>query len=104
MGSTYLSRQKYNDLLTKFAGIEFGRKDVSKGYLNLDHYKGSPALGACSYYVGIAHLVQGNFEGSKPYLESIVGVSVQGVSMDQDAVPPAPEPVPEETPEPAPEP
>lgn len=114
MGSTYLSRQKYEDLLTKFAGIEFGRKDISKGYLNLDHYKGSPALGACSYYVGIAHLVQGNFEGSKPYLESIVGVSVQGVpifqSLDLGAPltpenpEPAPEPVPEETPEPAPEP
>ena len=63
-----------------------------------------PALGSCSYYVGIAHLVQGNFEGSKPYLESIVGVSVRGVPMDQDAASPAPEPVPEETPEPAPEP
>ena len=106
MGSTYLSREKYDDLLNKFAGIEFGRKDVSKGYLNLDHYRGSPALGACSYYVGIAHLVQGNFEGSKPYLESIVGVSVQGMPLDQGEVSPAPVPetVPEEIPEPAPEP
>ena len=108
MGSTYLAREKFDDLLFKFAGIRDGQKDSSMGYLNADHFKACPALGACSYYVGIAHLVNGDFEGSKPYLEAIVGVSVSGLPMDQSfdegspSIPENPEPEPEPEP-PAPE-
>ncbi|MBG29996.1 MAG: hypothetical protein CMI31_08350 [Opitutae bacterium] len=105
MGSTYLNREKYDDLLWKFAGIRDGQKDSSTGYLNADLFKECPALGACSYYVGIAHLVNGDFEGSKPYLESIVGVSVQGIPLSPvgEVAPPAPTPTPPEEP-PVPEP
>ncbi len=93
MGSTYLNREKREELLWKFAGIRDGQVDSSAGYLNVDHYKSCPALGVCSYYVGIAQLEAGDFEGAKPYFEAIVGVSMQDLPLDQpgeDSMPPTP--------------
>ena len=96
MASAYLAREKPDELLYKFAGIRDGKKDSSVGYLNVDDFKNSPALGACSYFVAMVHLMKGNAKGAKEYLEPIVGVSVRGLPINDQIA--RPTPLPETTP------
>tara|TARA_B100000959_G_scaffold133372_1_gene139868 strand:+ start:5832 stop:7733 length:1902 start_codon:yes stop_codon:yes gene_type:complete len=107
MGSTFLNRKKTDELLWRFAGIRDGKKDLDAGYLNVEHFRDSPALGACSFYVGLSQLVTGEFEEAKPYFEAIVGVSVRGLSLEQvaaDSEPADPEPADPEPEAPNPDP
>ena len=47
MGAVYFSNRRFDDLLQKFAGYENGEMDTSKGFVNTEAFKNSPANTRC---------------------------------------------------------
>ena len=82
MGSAYFKLRKYNDLLEKFAGFENGVMDRAKGYVNLPNFRTSPAMPSAHYMSGLALLATGKFKEAKPLLGAVVGVNVEGLSLE----------------------
>ena len=79
MGSVYFGRKRFDDLLVKFAGIENGVMDRSKGYVNNEKFNKSPAMPPAHYFSGLALLATGKFNEAKPLLGALVGVNVTGL-------------------------
>jgi hypothetical protein len=82
MGSVYFKLKRYGDLLQKFAGYENGVMNKSKGYVNLPNFRDSPAMPSAHYMSGLALLATGKFKEAKPLLGPVVGVSVQGLPLE----------------------
>ena len=82
MGSAYFKLRKYNDLLEKFAGFENGVMNRAKGYVNLPNFRTSPAMPSAHYMSGLALLATGKFKEAKPLLGAVVGVNVEGLSLE----------------------
>ena len=82
MGSVYFKLKRYGDLLEKFAGYENGVMNKSKGYVNLPNFRDSPAMPSAHYMSGLALLATGKFKEAKPLLAPVVGVSVQGLPLE----------------------
>jgi len=79
MGSVYFGRKRFDDLLVKFAGVENGVMDRSKGYVNNEKFNKSPAMAPAHYFSGLALLATGKFNQAKPLLGALVGVNVTGL-------------------------
>ena len=79
MGSVYFGRKRFDDLLVKFAGVENGVMDMSKGYVNNEKFNKSPAMAPAHYFSGLALLATGKFNEAKPLLGALVGVNVAGL-------------------------
>ena len=79
MGSVYFGRKRFDDLLVKFAGVENGVMDRSKGYVNNEKFNKSPAMAPAHYFSGLALLATGKFNEAKPLLGALVGVNVTGL-------------------------
>ena len=79
MGSVYFARKRFDDLLVKFAGVENGVMDRSKGYVNNEKFNKSPAMPPAHYFSGLALLATGKFNEAKPLLGALVGVNVTGL-------------------------
>jgi tetratricopeptide (TPR) repeat protein len=79
MGSVYFGRKRFDDLLVKFAGVENGVMDRSKGYVNNENFNKSPAMPPAHYFSGLALLATGKFNEAKPLLGALVGVSMTGL-------------------------
>jgi hypothetical protein len=79
MGSVYFGRKRFDDLLVKFAGVENGVMDKSKGYINNEKFNKSPAMPPAHYFSGLALLATGKFNEAKPLLGALVGVTVTGL-------------------------
>ena len=79
MGSVYFGRKRFDDLLVKFAGVENGVMDKSKGYVNNEKFNKSPAMAPAHYFSGLALLATGKFNEAKPLLGALVGVNVTGL-------------------------
>ena len=79
MGSVYFGRKRFDDLLVKFAGVENGVMDKSKGYVNNEKFNKSPAMPPAHYFSGLALLATGKFNEAKPLLGALVGVNVTGL-------------------------
>jgi hypothetical protein len=79
MGKVYFGRKKFGDLLIKFAGVENGVMDSSKGYVNNEKFKKSPAMAPAHYFSGLALLATGKFNEAKPLLGALVGVNMTGL-------------------------
>ncbi len=79
MGSVYFGRKRFDDLLVKFAGVENGVMDRSKGYVNNEKFNKSPAMPPAHYFSGLALLATGKFNEAKPLLGALVGVNVTGL-------------------------
>ena len=82
MGSVYFKLKRYGDLLQKFAGYENGVMNKAKGYVNLPNFRDSPAMPSAHYMSGLALLATGKFKEAKPLLGPVVGVSVQGLPLE----------------------
>ena len=79
MGSVYFGRKRFDDLLVKFAGVENGVMDRSKGYVNNEKFNKSPAMAPAHYFSGLALLATGKFNEAKPLLGALVGVKGTGL-------------------------
>ena len=54
----------------------------AKGYVNLPNFRDSPAMPSAHYMSGLALLATGKFSEAKPLLGPVVGVSVQGLPLE----------------------
>jgi len=86
MGAVYFSNRRFDDLLQKFAGYENGEMDTSKGFVNTEAFKNSPAMATAHYMSGLALLATGRFDEAKPMLSAVVGVNVQGLPLDDGSL------------------
>ncbi len=86
MGAEFFKRQEFDKLLKKFAGFENGTFDSSAGYANKKELQGTIAMGRVNYMSGLAFLASGNYDAAKPFLGAIVGVSVDGLPLDEAAI------------------
>jgi len=85
MGSEFFKRQQFEDLLKRFAGFENGGMAPAAGYINLEGLNPA-ALATAHYMSGLALLATGNFDHAKPLLGAVVGVSLEGLPLDQEAL------------------
>ena len=85
MGSEYFKRQQFEALLKKFAGFENGDLVPGTGYINLEGLN-SGAMATANYMSGLALLATGNFDHAKPLLGAVVGVSLEGLPLDEAAL------------------
>ena len=92
MGSVYFGRKRFDDLLVKFAGVENGVMDRSKGYVNNEKFNKSPAMAPAHYFSGLALLATGKFNEAKPLLGALVGVNVTGLPVKDLSVIDEPDP------------
>ena len=79
-------RQEFDKLLKKFAGFENGTFDPDAGYANKAELQGTQAMGRVNYMSGLAFLASGNYDAAKPFLGAVVGVSIDGLPLDEAAV------------------
>ena len=86
MGAEFFKRQEFDKLLRKFAGYENGSFNPSAGYANKKELQGTDAMGRINYMSGLAFLASGNYDAAKPFLGAVVGVSVDGLPLDEAAV------------------
>jgi len=86
MGAEFFKRQEFDKLLRKFAGYENGSFNPSVGYANKKELQGTDAMGRINYMSGLAFLASGNYDAAKPFLGAVVGVSVDGLPLDEAAV------------------
>ena len=86
MGAEFFKRQEFDKLLNKFAGFENGTFDPSIGYANKTELQGTQAMGRINYMSGLAFLASGNYDAAKPFLGAVVGVSIDGLPLDEAAV------------------
>jgi len=86
MGAEFFKRRQFDGLLKKFAGFENGTMNPSAGFVNKPELKGTKAMGIASYMSGLALLATGNFNEAKPLLGAVVGVSIEGLPLDQEAL------------------
>jgi hypothetical protein len=85
MGSEFFKRQQFEELLIKFAGFENGSLVPGAGYINLNGLNPA-AMATANYMSGLALLATGNFDLAKPLLGAVVGISMEGLPLDQDAL------------------
>jgi hypothetical protein len=85
MGSEFFKRQQFEELLIKFAGFENGSLAPGAGYINLNGLNPA-AMATANYMSGLALLATGNFDLAKPLLGAVVGISMEGLPLDQDAL------------------
>ena len=86
MGAEFFKRQEFDKLLKKFAGFENGTFDPDAGYANKAELQGTQAMGRVNYMSGLAFLASGNYDAAKPFLGAVVGVSIDGLPLDEAAV------------------
>ena len=86
MGAEFFKRQQFDKLLLKFAGFENGSSDPTVGYANMKELQGTTAMGRVNYMSGLALLATGNYDESKSFLGAIVGVSIEGLPLDEGAL------------------
>lgn len=86
MGQEFFKRQEFDKLLKKFAGFENGTFDPAAGYANKKELQGTVAMGRVNYMSGLAFLASGNYDAAKPFLGAVVGVSIDGLPLDEKAV------------------
>jgi hypothetical protein len=86
MGAEFFKRQEFDKLLRKFAGFENGSFNSSAGYANKKELQGTEAMGRINYMSGLAFLASGNYDAAKPFLGAVVGVSIDGLPLDEAAV------------------
>ena len=86
MGAEFFKRQEFDKLLNKFAGFENGTFNPSLGYANKKELQGTVAMGRINYMSGLALLASGNYDAAKPFLGAVVGVSIQGLPLDEAAI------------------
>ncbi len=86
MGAEFFKRQEFDKLLKKFAGFENGTFDPQAGYANKKELQGTVAMGRVNYMSGLAFLASGNYNAAKPFLGAVVGVSMDGLPADQEAL------------------
>jgi hypothetical protein len=85
MGSEFFKRQQFEKLLQKFAGFENGSFTPGAGYINLKDLNPA-AMATANYMSGLALLATGNFDYAKPLLGAVVGVSLDGLPLDEAAL------------------
>ena len=85
MGSEFFKRQQFDNLLRKFAGFENGSFTKGAGYINLEGLNPA-AMATANYMSGLALLATGNFDHAKPLLGAVVGVSLDGLPLDDAAL------------------
>lgn len=86
MGAEFFKRQQFDKLLLKFAGFENGSSDPTVGYANMKELQGTTAMGRVNYMSGLALLATGNYDEAKSFLGAIVGVSIEGLPLDEGAL------------------
>lgn len=86
MGAEFFKRQEFDKLLKKFAGFENGTFDPAMGYANIKELQGTVAMGRVNYMSGLAFLASGNYDAAKPFLGAVVGVSIEGLPLDEAAI------------------
>ncbi len=86
MGAEFFKRQEFDKLLKKFAGFENGTFDPAMGYANIKDLQGTVAMGRVNYMSGLAFLASGNYDAAKPFLGAVVGVSIEGLPLDEAAI------------------
>jgi len=86
MGAEFFKRQEFDKLLMKFAGFENGSFNPSVGYANKKELQGTEAMGRINYMSGLAFLASGNYDAAKPFLGAVVGVSIDGLPLDEAAI------------------
>ncbi len=86
MGAEYFKRQEFDKLLQKFAGFTNGSFDPNSGYANKKELQGTVAMGRVNYMSGLAFLASGNYDAAKPFLGAVVGVSIDGLPLDEAAI------------------
>ena len=86
MGAEFFKRRQFEALLKKFAGFENGEMQPELGYINNPSLNGTPAMGTAHYMSGLALLATGNFDEAKPLLGAVVGVSLDGLPLDEAAL------------------
>jgi tetratricopeptide (TPR) repeat protein len=86
MGAEFFKRQEFDKLLRKFAGYENGSFNPSAGYANKKELQGTEAMGRINYMSGLAFLASGNYDAAKPFLGAVVGVSIDGLPLDEAAI------------------
>jgi tetratricopeptide (TPR) repeat protein len=86
MGAEFFKRQEFDKLLRKFAGFENGSFNPSAGYANKKQLQGTEAMGRINYMSGLAFLASGNYDAAKPFLGAVVGVSIDGLPLDEAAI------------------
>ena len=86
MGAEFFKRQEFDKLLRKFAGFENGTFNPTAGYANKKELQGTLSMGRVNYMSGLAFLASGNYDAAKPFLGAVVGVSVNGLPLDEAAV------------------
>jgi hypothetical protein len=86
MGAEFFKRQEFDKLLKKFAGFENGTFDPAAGYANKKELQGTMAMGRVNYMSGLAFLASGNYDAAKPFLGAVVGVSIDGLPLDEAGI------------------
>jgi hypothetical protein len=86
MGAEFFKRRQFEPLLEKFAGLNNGSMDPQSGFINNEALRGTAAMATASYMSGLALLATGNFDQAKPLLGSVVGVSIEGLPLDEAAL------------------
>jgi tetratricopeptide (TPR) repeat protein len=86
MGAEFFKRQEFDKLLRKFAGFENGTFNPTAGYANKKELQGTLSMGRVNYMSGLAFLASGNYDAAKPFLGAVVGVSINGLPLDEAAV------------------
>jgi len=86
MGAEFFKRRQFEPLLEKFAGLKNGSMDPQSGFINNEALRGTAAMATASYMSGLALLATGNFDQAKPLLGSVVGVSIEGLPLDEAAL------------------
>ena len=86
MGAEFFKRQEFDKLLRKFAGFENGTLNPTAGYANKKELQGTLSMGRVNYMSGLAFLASGNYDAAKPFLGAVVGVSINGLPLDEAAV------------------
>ena len=86
MGAEFFKRQEFDKLLNKFVGFENGTFNPSAGYANKKELQGTVAMSRINYMSGLAFLATGNYDAAKPFLGAVVGVSVNGLPLDEAAI------------------
>ena len=85
-GCRIFKRQEFDKLLRKFAGFENGAFNPTAGYANKKELQGTLSMGRVNYMSGLAFLASGNYDAAKPFLGAVVGVSINGLPLDEAAV------------------
>jgi len=86
MGAEFFKGRQFDKLLQKFAGFENGVMNPQLGYINDPALNGTPAMGTAHYMSGLALLATGNFKEAQPLLGAVVGVSLDGLPLDEKAL------------------